>query len=249
MSRFATYAFTLFSYSITGIVLIYFVGFYQNWFVPKQISTNVITGIDGKVVILNFGLILLFGIQHSIMARDWFKKWWKMVIPKQFERVFFNLISSFVLAIIISQWQPMNIVVWDFRGSASSVFIHGLSILGLFIAVASVFALDAADFTGWKQVTEKDRVVEKDQLYTPPILRTPLFYRIVRHPIYFGFIISFWATPWMTVGHLYFAILLSAYIFIGATLEERNLSKTFGLQYTIYQQEVAMLIPFLKLPW
>lgn len=244
MSRFATYTFTIFSYFIIGIVLLYFVGFYQNWFVPKQISTNVATGIDGKVVIQNFGLILLFGIQHSIMARDWFKKWWKTIIPKQLERVFFNLISSFTLAIIISQWQPMNVVIWDFRGAAIAVFIQGVSILGLLIIVISVLSLDAADFSGWKQVHEETQM-EKTQ----PILKTPLFYKIVRHPIYFGFLLSFWATPWMTVGHLYFSILLSAYIFIGATLEERNLSKIFGLQYTIYQQEVAMLIPFFKLPW
>jgi protein-S-isoprenylcysteine O-methyltransferase Ste14 len=243
MSRFTTYAFTLFSYLIIGVILIYFVGFYQNWFVPKQISTDIATGIDGKVVIRNFGLILLFGVQHSVMARDWFKKWWKTVIPKQFERVFYILISSFVLAIIISKWQPMNVIIWDLRGSASAIFIQGLSILGLFIVAISIFALDPADFSGWKQVNKKSNPTGQ------PILRTPLFYKIVRHPIYFGFIISFWATPWMTVGHLYFAILLSAYIFIGATLEEQNLSKTFGLAYTVYQQEVAMLIPFFKLPW
>lgn len=243
MNRFTNYAFTLFSYFITGIVLLYFVGFYQNWLVPKQISTNIMTGIDGKDVFWNFGLLLLFGIQHSIMARDWFKKWWKTIIPKQLERVFFNLISSFVLAIIISQWQPMNVVIWDLRGSANAVFIQGLSILGLFIVIVSIFSLGAADFSGWKQIKATENEVVK------PTFKTPLFYKIVRHPIYFGFLISFWATPWMTVGHLYFAILLSAYIFIGATLEERNLSQTFGLEYTVYQQEVAMLIPFVKIPW
>jgi methanethiol S-methyltransferase len=243
MNRFTNYAFTLFSYFVTGIVLLYFVGFYQNWLVPKQISTNVVTGIDGKDVFWNFGLLSLFGLQHSIMARNWFKKWWKTIIPKHLERVFFNLISSFVLAIIISEWQPMNVVIWDLRGSANAVFIHGLSILGLFIAITSVFSLDAADFSGWKQMKAgEDEIVQ-------PIFKKPLFYKIVRHPIYFGFLISFWATPFMTVGHLYFAILLSTYIFVGATLEERNLSEIFGLEYTIYQQEVAMLIPFVKIPW
>lgn len=243
MNRFASYTFTLFSYFITGIVLLYFVGFYQNWLVPKQISTTVVTGVDGKDVFWNFGLLLLFGLQHSIMARNWFKKWWKTLIPQQFERIFYNLISSFVLAIIISQWQPMNVVIWDLRGSAVAVFIKGLSISGLCIVAISVWALDAGDFSGWKQMKAPKNEIVK------PTFKTPLFYKIVRHPIYFGFLVSFWAAPFMTVGHLYFAILLSAYIFIGATLEERNLSETFGLEYTIYQQEVAMLIPFIKIPW
>ncbi|NJN77252.1 MAG: isoprenylcysteine carboxylmethyltransferase family protein [Saprospiraceae bacterium] len=239
MNRFITYAFTLFSYLITGIVLICFVGFFQNFFVPKQISTNVETGIDGKNVFWDFGLILLFGIQHSIMARDWFKKWWTNLIPKQFERVFYNLISSFILAIIIWQWQPINVVVWDLRGSAIAVFLYGISILGLCITAISIFSLDAADFSGWKQVKSIGNEAIK------PTLQTPLFYKIVRHPIYFGFLISFWANAVDDHRTFVFAIILSAYIFIGATLEERNLSKTFGLEYTIYQQEVAMLIPFL----
>ncbi|MFT5833908.1 MAG: protein-S-isoprenylcysteine O-methyltransferase Ste14 [Cognaticolwellia sp.] len=243
MNRLISHTFTFFSYFIIGIVLLYFVGFYQNWLVPQQISTDVEMGIDGKSVFWNFGLILLFGIQHSVMARNWFKKWWINLIPKQFERVSYNLVSSFILAIIIWQWEPINVVVWDLRNSAVAIFLQGLSILGLFIIGISIFSLDIADFSGWKQVKSINKESSQQKF------QTPLFYKIVRHPIYFGFLLSFWATPWMTVGHLFFTILLSSYIFIGATLEERNLSEKFGLEYTIYQQEVAMLIPFFKLSW
>lgn len=243
MNKIITYSYSFFCYFFTAVVLLYFVGFYQNQFVPKQISTAVSTKISGLDVIWNFFLILLFGIQHSIMARDWFKKWWKEIIPASVERVTYLLFSSIILGIIILNWQPINIVIWDLRGSAIAVFITGLSILGLFIIAISVFSLSASDFSGWRQINESlDEPIE-------PLLQTPLFYKFVRHPIYFGFLISFWATPYLTIGHLFFAFLMSAYIYIGAALEERNLVDKFGIEYRIYQQDVAMLIPFFKFPF
>ncbi|MFK7949301.1 MAG: isoprenylcysteine carboxylmethyltransferase family protein [Saprospiraceae bacterium] len=198
--------------------------------------------INSLDVIWNFSLILLFGIQHSIMARDWFKKWWKNVIPATVERVTYLLFSSIVLGIIILFWQPINIVIWDLQGSSIAVFITGLSILGLVIIAISVLSLSAADFSGWQQVRASNDNYES-------IFQTPLLYKFVRHPIYFGFLISFWATPYLTLGHLFFAFLMSAYIYIGAVLEERNLVERFGIEYRIYQQEVAMLIPFFKFPF
>lgn len=243
MNKLITYIYTFFCYFLTTIVLLYFVGFYQNVFVPKQISAEASTGINGLDVIRNFSLILLFGLQHSIMARNWFKKWWKEIIPASVERVTYLLFSSIILGIIILFWQPINVVIWDFRGSASAVFINGLSILGLGIIGVSILSLNAVDFSGWRQVQAfaNDRGESK--------LQTPLLYKFVRHPIYFGFLISFWATPYLTLGHFFFAFLMSAYIYVGAALEERNLLEQFGLEYRIYQQEVAMLIPFLKFPF
>ncbi len=240
MNKIITYAFMLFTYFVTAIVMIYFVGFYQNWLVPKQISQSIAEQVSGESVIWNFGLILLFGVQHSIMARDWFKQHWKSIVPEQVERGTYLLFSSFVLAIIIWQWKPIDVVIWDLRNDSVAVFIRCLSILGLLIVAISVFSLSASDFSGWRQA-----MATAEQPHTPKF-QTPLLYKIVRHPIYFGFLLSFWATPWLTVGHLFFAFLLSAYIFIGATLEERNLVKSFGMEYYIYQREVAMLIPFLK---
>lgn len=243
MNKIITYTYTLFCYFLTGVVLLYFVGFYQNIFVPKQISSPENTGISGLDVVWNFLLILLFGVQHSIMARNWFKKWWTEIIPASIERVTYLLFSSIVLGIIILFWQPINVIIWDLRGSAVAVFITGLSILGLFIIAISVLSLSAADFSGWRQIQSNQGNNSK------PEFQTPLFYKIVRHPIYFGFLISFWATPYMTVGHLFFAFLMTAYIYVGAALEERNLVEQFGMEYRIYQQEVAMLIPFLKFPF
>lgn len=240
MNKIVVYIYTIFSYFVTAVVMIYFVGFYENWFVPKQISGNVTTEISSQAVIANFGLILLFGIQHSIMARSWFKKWWKDIVPEQLERVTYILFSSIILGIIILLWQPLNVTLWDFRGSSIAVFIYGLSILGLLIVTISVFSLSASDFSGLRQIKATE-----DKPYQPTF-QTPLFYKFVRHPIYFGFLLSFWATPYLTVGHLFFAFLMSAYIFIGATFEERSLVKTFGVEYIIYQQDVGMLIPFLK---
>lgn len=240
MNKIITYTYSFFSYLFTAIVMLYFVGFYENWFVPKQISSSTVENISVQAVIVNFGLILLFGIQHSIMARDWFKKWWKKVIPKEVERVTYVLASSIIVGVIILLWQPINVVIWDFRGSAIAVFIQGLSLLGLLIVGISVFSLSAADFSGWRQINAAiDKPFE-------PVFQTPLFYKFVRHPIYFGFLLSFWATPYLTVGHLFFAFLMSAYIFVGTMFEERSLVKTFGVEYLIYQQDVAMLIPFLK---
>lgn len=240
MNKIVVYIYTIFSYFVTAVVMIYFVGFYENWIVPKQISGNVTAEISSQAVTANFGLILLFGIQHSIMARSWFKKWWKDIVPEQLERVTYILFSSIILGIIILLWQPLNVTLWDFRGSSIAVFIYGLSILGLLIVTISVFSLSASDFSGLRQIKATE-----DKPYQPTF-QTPLFYKFVRHPIYFGFLLSFWATPYLTVGHLFFAFLMSAYIFIGATFEERSLVKTFGVDYIIYQQDVGMLIPFLK---
>ena len=136
-----------------------------------------------------------------------------------------------------------NVVIWDLRGSAIAIFVTGLSVLGLVIVAISVFSLSASDFSGWRQI----HTSSKDDY--EPIFQTPLFYKFVRHPIYFGFLMSFWATPYLTVGHLFFAFLMSAYVYIGAALEERNLVEQFGIEYQLYQQEVAMLIPFLKYPF
>ena len=242
MNQIIKYAYILFCYFFTTIIMLYFVGFYQNFYVPKQISSNVETGISGIDVIQNFSLILLFGLQHSIMARSWFKKWWSNIIPASLERVTYLLFSSIILGIIILYWQPINVIIWDIRGSAFAVFLRGISVLSLIIIVVSALSLSSADFIGWQQV--------KNAAATTGIetFQTPLLYKVVRHPIYFGFLLSIWSAAHMTLGHLFFAIVISAYIYVGAALEERNLVERFGVKYKLYQQEVAMLIPFVKFP-
>lgn len=240
MNQIIKYAYILFCYFFTTIIMLYFVGFYQNFYVPKQISSNIETGISGIDVIQNFSLILLFGLQHSIMARSWFKKWWSNIIPASLERVTYLLFSSIILGIIIMYWQPINIIIWDIRGSAVAIFLRGISVLGLIIIVVSVLSLSSADFIGWQQFKSATEATETFQI--------PLLYKVVRHPIYFGFLLSIWSAAHMTLGHLFFAILISAYIYVGAALEERNLVERFGVKYKLYQQEVAMLIPFVKFP-
>ena len=227
-----TYAF--YCYFVTAIVLIYFVGFYQNVVVPKQISSPEAENINLENILINLSLFLFFGLQHSIMARDWFKKWWQNKIPKSLERLTYLLFSSFAMALIILFWQPINGVIWDIRGTALAVFIRGISFSGLVIVAISVFSLNAADFSGWQQLKKSKN---------KPNFQTPLFYKFVRHPIYLGFIISFWATTLLTIGHLVFSILMTIYIYIGATFEERNLVKTFGDEYRNYQKNTGMIFP------
>ena len=226
------YAF--YCYLFTAIVFFYFVGFYNNVIVPKQISSPEAENINFENLLINLSLFLFFGLQHSIMARDWFKKWWQSIIPKQLERLTYLLFSSFAIAIIILFWQPINGVIWDIRGTAFAIFIRGISLSGLLIVAVSVFSLSAADFSGWQQL---------NKTISETSFQTPLFYKFVRHPIYLGFMISFWATPLLTIGHLLFAILMTIYIYIGAIFEERNLVKTFGDDYRNYQKKVGMLFP------
>ncbi len=201
---------------------------------PKQISSPEAENINFENLLINLSLFLFFGLQHSIMARDWFKKWWQSIIPKQLERLTYLLFSSFAIAIIILFWQPINGVIWDIRGTAFAIFIRGISLSGLLIVAVSVFSLSAADFSGWQQL---------NKTISETSFQTPLFYKFVRHPIYLGFMISFWATPLLTIGHLLFAILMTIYIYIGAIFEERNLVKTFGDDYRNYQKKVGMLFP------
>lgn len=226
------YAF--YCYCLTAIVLFYFVGFYQNILVPKQISSPEAENFNFENVCINLSLFLIFGLQHSIMARDWFKKRWESIVPKSLERLTYLLFSSFALALIIWFWQPINGVIWDIRGSALAIFIRGISFSGLLLVAISVFSLNAADFSGWQQL---------NKIKGNSSFQTPLFYKFVRHPIYLGFLISFWATSLLTVGHLLFAVLMTIYIYIGTIFEERNLVKIFGEDYRNYQKKVGMLFP------
>ncbi len=234
MLKFFYKIYALYCYCFTAIVLIYFVAFYQNIYVPKQISSPDAENLNFENVLINLALFLFFGLQHSIMARDWFKKRWQQIIPTSLERLTYLLFSSFAIGVIIWFWQPINGVLYDIRGSALSIFIRGISLCGLLIVAISVFSLNAADFSGWKQLNQNQ---------SKPTFQTPLFYKLVRHPIYLGFIISFWATPLLTIGHLFFAILMTIYIYIGATFEERNLVKTFGNDYRNYQKSTGMIFP------
>lgn len=233
--------YALYCYVIAGIVMLYFVGFFENLIVPRQISKGLTETpqLHIESMLIDLVLLLIFGLQHSLMARKWFKNWWKTIIPQQIERSTYVLISSLALALIIWQWRPFGMVIWDVRTDALGILLYGVSFTGLLITTISVFSISVTHFAGWQQLNT--------QTDLQPTFVTPLFYKIVRHPIYFGFLLSFWSTPLMTLSHLFFALVMTTYILIGIHFEEQDLVDYYGVTYLEYRQRVAMLIPFVKI--
>jgi methanethiol S-methyltransferase len=195
-----------------------------------------------QALIVSLGLMALFAVQHSVMARKEFKRWWTQFIPASVERTTYVLSASLAVALLLWQWCPMPTVVWHIAHPSLAIAVTILSFVGWTVALTSTFLINHFELFGLQQVA--------NNLVGQPMpalrFRTPLFYKFVRHPLYLGFIIAFWATPTMTVGHLVFAVVTTAYILVGATLEERDLVGVFGNEYRDYRKRVAMLIPWRK---
>lgn len=193
-----------------------------------------------QAVLVDLGLLALFGVQHSVMARAAFKRWLTRAVPPVLERSTYVLASSLVLAIVMWQWRPIPApVVWQFSGAAA-VAMQALFWSGWAVMLASSFLIDHGELFGLKQVF---CFVMKEGAPEQPF-RTPAFYRYVRHPLYTGLLAAFWATPRMTVGHLLFAAGFTAYILVGIGFEERDLVAQFGSRYLQYRRRVGMLLPW-----
>jgi methanethiol S-methyltransferase len=228
------------AYLAFAITIVYAIGFVTGVGVPKTIDSGPAGEPMGSIII-NLLLMSLFAIQHSVMARPQFKKWWTRIVPVAVERSTFVLLSSLVLMLLFWQWRPMPAVAWQVTNPRIAASLLGLSLLGWVLVFVSTFLINHFELFGLHQVA--NNLAGK----TMPEARfkTPLLYNLVRHPLYLGFIIAFWATPVMTAGHLLFAAVTTAYIFVGIALEEHDLIALFGDEYRRYRQRVSMIVPFL----
>jgi methanethiol S-methyltransferase len=239
MTPIMTFRYGLVAYLLFFVTILYAIGFVSGLVVPKTIDT----GEDGSVavaVVVNMLLLSLFAIQHSVMARKPFKAWLTEYVPVAIERSTFVLCSSAALLLLFWQWRPIPTIVWQITDPAWAAAVTGISLGGWVLVFFSTFLINHFELFGLQQVIEH-RAGRTPQA---PSFRTPLLYKLVRHPIYLGFIIAFWAAPTMTAGHLLFAAVTTAYIFLGIALEERDLVALFGDEYRRYRRRVAMLVPF-----
>jgi len=239
VTRFIAFLYGLIAYAVFLASFLYAVGFVSGLLVPKTIDSGVPVPFM-TALLVNLVLLLIFALQHSIMARPGFKRWWTRIVPEAVERSTYVLFASLSLALLCWQWEPMPAVVWQIGNPQVAIAVIVLAFIGWFIVLTSTFLINHFELFGLHQIT--NNLANRPM---PPVrFRTPLYYKFVRHPIYLGFIIAFWAAPVMTVGHLLFAAATTAYIFIGIALEERDLIAIFGDQYRHYRKEVAMIIPW-----
>ena len=235
---FIAVAFGAVSYLVFLGVFLYAIAFVGNLGVPRSIDVGSAAPF-AEAVIVNLGLLALFAAQHSIMARPGFKQVWTRLVPKSIERSTYVLLSSLALALLFWQWRPLPGAVWHVEGAVGRSVLQALFWLGWLMVLAATFMISHFDLFGLRQVWLR----AKGAPYSHLPFRTTALYAFVRNPIMLGFLIAFWATPEMTLGHLLFAGATSGYIVIGTLLEERDLVRFHGALYERYQEEVPMFVP------
>jgi len=237
VARLSVLFYAVVSYAIFLVSAIYAIGFFGNFAVPRSIDVGAPSG-PGEAVVVNLLLLGLFAVQHSVMARPAFKRWTASIFPGAYQRSTYVLLSSLILLLLFAHWRPIPAPVWQLGGPAAWL-VTCIYWLGWIVVFGSTFMIDHFDLFGLRQAVFALRAAE------PPgqSFRTPLLYKIVRHPLMLGFILVFWAAPAMTVGHLLFASMSTAYILVGLQLEERDLIAEFGTTYQEYRRRVPMLLP------
>jgi protein-S-isoprenylcysteine O-methyltransferase Ste14 len=219
-------------------VYAYFAGFIGNYFVPKSIDSGD-AGPMGAALVVNIGLIALFGLQHSIMARPAFKRVWTRWVPQPIERSTYVLASNLVLMLLMWLWQPMNAPIWNVSDGFGYWLLTALFVVGWLMVPAVSMMINHFDLFGTRQVW----LHFHGKPYNSLPFRTPWAYKYVRHPLYVGWMLAFWATPTMSLGHLLLAVTLSGYMVAATFIEERDLSDHFGLEYEDYQRMVGRFLP------
>ena len=238
MNRIVVFLYGLFAYVLFVFTFCYAMGFVGNFIVPKSIDTGEPIGLIPSLLI-NSGLLMLFVVQHTIMARPEFKKWWTTIIPKSIERSTFVLLASAILLLTFWLWKPMPAIIWDVQAFVPRAVLLALSLSGYLVVLYSSFLIDHFDLFGLRQVFLHLRNSE----YTQRKFMERSLYRVVRHPLMLGFLMAFWFTPTMTAGHLFFAIMTTGYILFGTAIEERDLVKQHGEEYLAYRQRTPALLP------
>ncbi len=230
------------AYLIFLLAFLYAIGFVGNIYVPKTIDSGTEPSML-QAILVNTILLSVFALQHSIMARPKYKKWFTTFFSPAMERSTYILLSSLALLLIYWQWQPITVVVWNVENNIGFSILTGIFFLGWLIVLLSTFMINHFELFGLSQIFDN----LKNKQTPNPKFQTNYLYKIVRHPIMLGFIIAFWATPTMTVGHLLFTIVTTVYILVAVKyLEEKDLQKFIGENYKTYQKEVPMIIPFTK---
>jgi methanethiol S-methyltransferase len=239
MGRIIGFLFGLVAYLVFLPTFLYAIGFVTGVGVPKTIDDGPVVPVT-EALIVNLLLLSLFAVQHSGMARKPFKRWLTQFVPASVERSVYVLLASLALILLLWQWRPIPAVVWQVTNVQVAMTMTALSLAGWLLVLFSTFLINHFELFGLHQVAAN----LAGRTMPAARFKTPVLYKFVRHPIYLGFIIAFWATPVMTVGHLLFAAVTTAYIFVGIALEEHDLIQLFGEEYKRYRAQVGMLAPF-----
>lgn len=240
MNRVTGLLYGVVSYTIFFATFLYAVGFVGNIFVPKAIDSVPNVPMT-QALLINLGLLGIFAIQHSMMARAGFKRWITKFIPESMERSTYTLASSLALIALFAFWEPMGGLVWDIESPVGAALMYGGFAFGWLLVLVCTFLINHFDLFGLRQVWLHFR----NKPYTPLDFKLPYLYQVVRHPMYVGWFFAFWCTPTMTVAHLAFAIATSAYILIAIQLEERDLMEAHP-EYREYRKRVPMILPFTR---
>ena len=243
MKKTALLLYGVLSYGVFLLTFLYVIGFVGDVGVPKSIDSAPTSPL-GQALLVNLGLLAVFAVQHSLMARPFFKRWITRFIPESAERSTYVLASSLALIVLIAGWQPMGGTVWSVESGAAAGLIRGVFGLGWLLVLVSTFQINHLDLFGLRQVWLELR----GKPYTHLQFGTPGPYKLIRHPLYLGWLLAFWAAPTMTLAHLVFAGTTTAYIFIAIVFEERDLVDAHP-EYETYRQRVPMIFPSLRRRW
>jgi methanethiol S-methyltransferase len=238
VGRITVFLYGVVCYAVALVAFVYGMGFIGGFLTPSMLDGAPNRPV-GQALGINLALLAVFAVQHSGMARPAFKKWWTRIVPESAERSTYVLVSSIAIGALFYFWSPIGGIVWQAPAGVARTGIIGLYLFGWVLLLYTTFLIDHFDLFGLKQVWRPLSA----RTYRPPQFYTPSLYKLVRHPLYIGWLTIFWAAPTMTIAHLVFAVATTAYILIAIRLEERDLVSAFGERYVAYRERTPMLLP------